>query len=66
MINAVIALLCGGAVFAYLVNVCNCGFGWQQWTFVSAAALGVAAAVWIFLAVVRGIARLLFRGRRAA
>lgn len=34
MINAIFALLCGGAVFAYLYSVCDCGFQQSQWIFV--------------------------------
>jgi hypothetical protein len=66
LIHSIVALLSGGAVFAYLLNVCNCDFRWQQWTFVTLASLGVAVGIWIVLALVRGIGRLAFRGRRTA
>ena len=66
MINFIFALLCGGAVFAYLLNVCNCAFGLGQWIFVSAVSFGVFIAVLLLGMLAKAIGRLLTRGSRPA
>ena len=66
MINFIFALLCGGAVFAYLFNVCNCAFGLAQWIFVSAVSFGVFIAVLLLGMLARAIGRRLTRGSRSA
>jgi len=66
LINFIFALLCGGAVFAYLLNVCNCGFGQAQWIFVSAASFGVFIVVLLLGMVAKAIGRRLTRGNRSA
>jgi hypothetical protein len=63
LINAIFALLCGGAVFAYLLNVCNCGFGQAQWIFVTAVSVAVALGVWVLGLLARAIGRKLTRNR---
>jgi uncharacterized protein (DUF486 family) len=57
MIKAIFALLCGGAVFAYLYNVCNCGFQQAQWIFVIVVSAGVAITVWLLGLVAGAIGR---------
>ena len=66
MINFIFALLCGGAVFAYLLNVCNCGFGIGQWVFVSAVSAGVFIAVLVLGMLAKAIGRRFKRGSRPA
>ncbi|QQP89187.1 hypothetical protein IGS68_24870 [Skermanella sp. TT6] len=65
MISAIFALLCGGAVFAYLYNVCDCGFQQSQWIFVIGASVAVALAVWLLGLIAGAIGRRL-AGRRSA
>ncbi|UEM20636.1 hypothetical protein JL100_026745 [Skermanella mucosa] len=65
MINAIFALLCGGAVFAYLYSVCDCGFQQSQWIFVIGASLAVALGVWLLGLIAGAIGRRM-TGRRSA
>jgi hypothetical protein len=66
LINFIFALLCGGAVFAYLFNVCNCGFEMAQWLFVSAVSFGVFIAVLMLGMLAKAIGRRFRRGSRPA
>jgi len=66
LINFIFALLCGGAVFVYLLNVCNCAFGLRQWIFVSAVSFGVFIAVLLLGILAEAIGRRLTRGNRSA
>jgi hypothetical protein len=66
LINFIFALLCGGAVFVYLFNVCHCGFELAQWIFVSAVSFGVFIAVLLLGILAKAIGRLLTRGSRSA
>jgi len=62
----IFALLCGGAVFLYLFNVCHCAFERSQWIFVSAVSLGVFITVLLLGMLAKAIGRRLTRGSRSA
>jgi hypothetical protein len=66
LINFIFALLCGGATFIYLFNVCHCGFELPQWIFVSAVSFGVFIIVLLLGMIAKAIGRRLTRGSRSA